>query len=147
MHFYYIYSNCVLQHSCNIESHVPSVSFETRGPKPLWLAQTAATQMTTTCPWILGPRHSVLPRLTVLRISTSQWALGHIILISQDSLQHYLPVRGAAPPCVTGPAVSVMSHHHPSTATSNLTGNVSFWQQVLTDLKVCVFISLNSNQL
>lgn len=109
---------------------MPSVSVDSREPKPLWLAQTAATQMSVTmCPWILAPRHSVLPKLTVLRISTSLWALGHITLISQDSLQHYLPVRGAAHPCVTGPAASVMSHHHPSTATSNLTGNVSFWQQ------------------
>lgn len=105
---------------------MPSVSVDTREPKPLWLAQTAATQMTTMCPWILAPRHSALPKLTVLRISTSLWALGHITLISQDSLQHYLPVRGAAHPCVTGPAVSVMSHRHPSTATSNLTENVSF---------------------
>lgn len=108
---------------------MPSVSFDTREPKHLWLAQTAETLMTTMCPWILAPRHSVLPRLTVLRISTSLWAQGPITLISQDSLQHYLPVRVVVPPCVTGPVVSAMSPHHPSTATSNLTGNVSFWQQ------------------
>lgn len=108
---------------------MPSFSFDTREPKHLWLAQTAETLMTTMCPWILALRHSVLPRLTVLRISTSLWARGPITLTSQDSLQHYLPVRVAVPPCVTGPAVLVMSPHHPSTATSNLTGNVSFWQQ------------------
>lgn len=105
--------------------------FDTREPKHLWLAQTAETLMTTMCPWILALRHSALPRLTVLRISTSLWALGPITLTSQDSLQHYQPVRVAVPPCVTGLAVLVMSPHHPSTATSNLTGNVSFWQQRL----------------
>lgn len=135
MHFYYICSRWVLQFSCNIaprvfqESHVTSVSSNTREPKLLWLAQTVATRMTTMCPWILAPRHSALPRLTVLRISTFLWALGHITLIFQDSLQHYLPVRGAVPPYVTGRAVSAMLHHHPSTVTSNLIGNVSFWQQ------------------
>lgn len=105
-----------------------SVSVDTREAKHLWLAQTAETRMTTTCPWILAPRHSALPRLTVLRISTSRWAQGPITLTSQDSLQRYLPVRGAAPPCATGPVATVMSPRHPSTATSNLTGNVSFWQ-------------------
>lgn len=87
------------------------------------------------CPWILVLHHWVLPRLTVLRISTSLWALGPITLISQDSLLHYLPVRGVVPPCVTGQVVSVMSPHPPSTATSNLTGNVSFDSKVLTDLQ------------
>lgn len=105
-----------------------SVSVDTREAKHLWLAQTAETRMTTTCPWILAPRHSALPRLTVLRISTSRWAQGPITLTSQDSLQRYLPVRGAAPPCATGPVATVMSPRRPSTATSNLTGNVSFWQ-------------------
>lgn len=107
---------------------MPSVSVDIREPKHLWLAQTAETRMTTMCPWILAPHHSALPRLTVLRISTSLWARGPITLIFQDSLQHYLPERGAVPPCATGLVVSVMSPRRPSTATSNPTGNVSFWQ-------------------
>lgn len=122
--------------SCNIsniepsqckETLMPSVSVDIREPEHLWLAQTAETRMTTMCPWILAPHHSALPRLTVLRISTSLWAQGPITLIFQDSLQHYLPVRGAVPPCATGPVASAMSPHRPSTATSNPTGNVSFW--------------------
>lgn len=105
-----------------------SVSVDTREAKHLWLAQTAETRMTTTCPWILAPRHSALPRLTVLRISTFRWAQGPITLTSRDSLQRYLPGRGAAPRCATGPVATVMSPRRPSTATLNPIGNVSFWQ-------------------
>lgn len=121
-------SSPVILHPVCFKGVMWPLSSNIREPKPLWLAQTVATQMTTMCPWILARRHSALPRLTVLRISTFLWALGHITLIFQDSLQHYLPVRGAVPPCVTGRAVSVMLHHHPSTVTSNPIGNVSFWQ-------------------
>lgn len=102
--------------------------FFIREPPPLWLAQTVEILMTTTCPWIPARHRSALPRLTALRITTFLWAPGHITLTSQGSLQRYLLVRAAAPPCVTGPVASAMSHHHPSTATSNLTGNVSLFK-------------------
>lgn len=126
LYLFQLSATVFLQVQRDCESHLPSVSFDGRDRHHL-LAQTAAIQMTTTCPWILAPHHSALARLTVLRISTFLWAQGHITLISQDSLQLYLPVRRAVPPCATGPVVSVMLHHRLSIATSNLTENVRFW--------------------
>lgn len=105
-------------------SHMTSVSFSSSEPRRLWRAQTAATRMTTTFPWIPAPLRWAPPRLTIPMTSTFLWPLDHT-LISQDSLPRYLPARAAAPHCVTGPLVSAMSRLRLSTATWNLTGNVS----------------------
>lgn len=124
--------------SASLPTNVSFCFIDTREPKLLWLAQTAATRTTTMCPWILVPLLLVRPRQTVRRIFTFLWALGPITLISQDSLQHYLPGRVAAPHCVTGLAVLVMSPHLLSTATSNLTENVRvFCYHILKVFLVC----------